>query len=276
MSEKELHLKSMEKRRLSSNTTQPSAAFREHAAREVARLEADFHKVYGDFQVELASSPIEEQEVIALRYLSRCVDLHGKWLDFAVPVRDGMKLYVEFLEYAIQTYLLPEIERMIRPVFGDDGAARARVMIEGHKNQWIACMKKARLEAEQKPRGRSPVSVEAWKDLLIEFVSDDRIQVTVRDKDRETFNCAEFGFEDRRNGSPNQAWHVLKALAENKGVLASERAAGMDRTKVEKAIQSIKKALKTRYGCSSNPIPIVKGAGYQAQFRITTRPSYNT
>lgn len=153
MSEKELHLKSMEKRRLSSNTTQPSATLRKHAAREVARLQADFHKVYGDFQVELASSPIEEQEVIALRYLSRCVDLHGKWLEFAVPVRDGMKLYVEFLEYAIQTYLLPEIERLIRPVFGDDGAARVRVMIEGHKNQWIASMKKARFGGRTEAAG---------------------------------------------------------------------------------------------------------------------------
>lgn len=127
-----------------------------------------------------------------------------------------------------------------------------------------------------KQRGRSPVSLEAWKDLVIEFVSDDRIQVTVRDKDRETFNCAEFGFEDRRTGNANTAWRVLKALAENKGVLANERAAGMKWTIVEKAIQSIRKALRNRYGCSSDPILAVKGAGYQAQFKITTRPSYNT
>ncbi|SRR5579885_3550226 len=59
----------------------------------------------------------------------------------------------------------------------------------------------------------------AWdKDVSIIFLSEERVQVKCGDE-YSTMNYAEFGFEDKRNGKPDQAWVLLRAMAENKGVL---------------------------------------------------------
>ncbi len=56
------------------------------------------------------------------------------------------------------------------------------------------------------------------KDVSIIFLSEERVQVK-RGDEYSTLNYAEFGFEDRRNGKPDQAWVLLREMAENKGVL---------------------------------------------------------
>ena len=62
----------------------------------------------------------------------------------------------------------------------------------------------------------------AWdKDVSIIFLSEERVQVRRGDQ-FSTMNYAEFGFEDKRNGKPDQAWVLLREMAENKGVLQKQ------------------------------------------------------
>ncbi len=114
-----------------------------------------------------------------------------------------------------------------------------------------------------------------WQSVEISFLSDERLQILIGKK-RATLNYAEFGFEDGRDGKPNRAWKVLRAMAENRGTIPDGTSVSMPWPSVEKAIQEIRKALCQHFGISDDPIPFVKGVGYQACFRIGCRPSFNT
>jgi len=114
-----------------------------------------------------------------------------------------------------------------------------------------------------------------WQGVEISFLSDERLQV-FQGKRTETLNYAEFGFEDGRDGTPNRAWNVLRAMAENRGILHDTSTVGKPWTTVEKAIQEIRKELRHHFGISGDPIPFVKGVGYQACFKIGCSPSFRT
>jgi hypothetical protein len=112
-----------------------------------------------------------------------------------------------------------------------------------------------------------------WDGVEIQFLSDERVQVR-RGTTTQTFNYAEFGFEDSRNGKPNRAWLVLRILAELRGVIRQAAEAGQDWPKVEKRIREIRRVLRARFDISSDPIPFIEGTGYRATFKISCRPSY--
>jgi hypothetical protein len=103
-----------------------------------------------------------------------------------------------------------------------------------------------------------------WGDVEIEFLSDERITTKIG-TDCQTFNYAEFGCEDRRNGVPNKAWGVLRSLAESKGLIDTK--SYLRREKVEKRMQEVRKVLRTHFRISDDPIPFIEGE-YQAQFKI--------
>lgn len=137
----------------------------------------------------------------------------------------------------------------------------------------------------------------AWdKEVSIIFLSEERIQVKRGDQ-FSTMNYAEFGFEDKRNGKPDQAWVLLRAMAENKGVLqkperrvpeavlktARDRDKELHRAlevqarewaKTQKHVETIRKRLREHFQIPhGDPVPGT-AAGYQTAFKLDVSPSY--
>jgi hypothetical protein len=127
-------------------------------------------------------------------------------------------------------------------------------------------------ESTQRPQRAAAA---AWEEVKIVFTSDHQVQVWCG-KNSEILNYAEFGFEDRWSGNPNQAWLLLRALAEHCGIIRNGEEAGQVWPKVEKRIQQIRAVLRSHFGNSTDPIPFVEGTGYQARFKISCARSYHT
>jgi hypothetical protein len=126
---------------------------------------------------------------------------------------------------------------------------------------------------------RENLSAPSWDSIEISFLSDHRVQIR-NGTSTETLNYGEFGFADSRakQGAPkpNRAWEMLRTMAEHKGIILNATQAGAPWEKVEKRMQDIRKALRHHFRISADPIPFVKGTGYQACFKIGCSPSYNT
>jgi len=112
----------------------------------------------------------------------------------------------------------------------------------------------------------------AWRDVTIRFISDHKVQATVRGEIQAPLNYTEMGFEDRRDGRPRAAWDTFRSLAESEGIIASAHAT--EWSKVEKRIQEIRERLRQHFGIATDPIPYDDGA-YRAQFRLERSPSYD-
>jgi hypothetical protein len=113
-----------------------------------------------------------------------------------------------------------------------------------------------------------------WEDIEMSFLSEERLQITCAGK-METRNYAEMGFQDGRNGKPKSAWTVFLALAASKGTLRDVKGR-MDRSKVEKRIEEIRRILQRHFGISADPLPPVKRiSGWVARFKIGLGPSYD-
>lgn len=137
----------------------------------------------------------------------------------------------------------------------------------------------------------------AWQNVEIAFTSEERVQVR-NGAELSTYNYADFGFEDRRNGKPNQAWLTLQALAERGGTInygtrstsntpkgaqnregervSTMKSRGRGVAKLEKRIQEIRRMLRNRFGIDDDPLPLIPGVGYQARFKIGCSRSFDT
>jgi hypothetical protein len=125
---------------------------------------------------------------------------------------------------------------------------------------------------EQGAAAHHPES-KSWSDIQIWFLSEHRVQISVGGS-IETQNYAEWGFEDRRNGKPRAAWKTLSELASGNGVLRTAEDGKWAR--IEKRVEEIRKLFRSRFSIEQDPIPFVKGTGYQARFKIGLKQSYAT
>jgi hypothetical protein len=114
-----------------------------------------------------------------------------------------------------------------------------------------------------------------WEDIEILFLSDLRVQIKTSNQVG-TRNYSEMGFADARNGNPDKAWLTLQTLARSWGTMSDGAKTGQDWSQVEKRIQKIRKVLRSLFGISADPLPFVEGTGYQARFKISCSPSYET
>ena len=117
----------------------------------------------------------------------------------------------------------------------------------------------------------------AWQSIEISFLSDERVQIRIG-TDSETRNYGELGFADRRakRGKPKLAWVILRAMAEQNGIIRDGANMSCAWPKVEKQMQEIRKALRKQFSIAADPIPFVKGTGYKACFKIGCSPSFHT
>ena len=65
-------------------------------------------------------------------------------------------------------------------------------------------------------------------------------------------------------------------MAQQNGMIRDGAKAGATWLKVEKRIQEIRKVLRKHFSITSDPVPFVKGTGYQACFKIGCGPSFHT
>ncbi len=118
-----------------------------------------------------------------------------------------------------------------------------------------------------------------WEDVSIEFISDLKVQVTVKTKTYPQ-NYAEMGFKNGKTKNPNLAWMTLKLLAEAGGAIP---VAIKERKVVEKRMQEIRKTLRAHFERErfdlprdSDPLPYdPEGKKYEAIFRIDKSPSFD-
>jgi hypothetical protein len=125
------------------------------------------------------------------------------------------------------------------------------------------------------PTHASGPDATTWKSIEILFLSDHRVQIRNGAKS-ETLNYAEFGFKDGRSEKPNQAWEALRVLATEGGTIRDAAKMGGKWPKVEKRVQEIRKAFRKHFLIPADPIPFVEGTGYQALFKISCGPSFQT
>jgi len=114
-----------------------------------------------------------------------------------------------------------------------------------------------------------------WDAVEISFLSDERVHIRSGLK-TETRNYAELGFADSRNGKPNQAWATLRSIAQERGVMRNGAKTGREWLAVEKRIQEIRKLFRKHFAITDDPLPFVEGTGYQALFKISCAPSFQT
>ena len=93
---------------------------------------------------------------------------------------------------------------------------------------------------------------ESWQAIEISFLSDERVQIRCGPQ-IETRNYGELvGFADRRNGKPNQAWVMLRAMAEAKGLIRVPRR----RAVIGRELKSGCRKYGRRFGNTSPSPPI--------------------
>jgi len=130
-------------------------------------------------------------------------------------------------------------------------------------------------QAQGAPESSSGIEAATWDAIQISFLSDERVQIR-NGANSETRNYFEFGFADGRSKKANQAWETLRVLAEEGGTIRDGAKISRTWPKVEKRMQEVRKVLRKHFGISADPIPFVKGTGYQARFRIGCGPSFHT
>lgn len=124
-------------------------------------------------------------------------------------------------------------------------------------------------------KGRRIPLASQWEDIEMLFLSDARVENLIGDH-RETLNYTELRFADRRNGTPNKGWLLLRELARASGELSSPPSGWRGWASVEKQMQRTKRILVEHFGISGNPLPFRKGVGYRSRFKIGCAPSFDT
>jgi hypothetical protein len=112
-----------------------------------------------------------------------------------------------------------------------------------------------------------------WEDVEISFISDERVN-TMCGTETQTCNYAEMGFRDKRSGKPNQAWVLLRAFAEAKGVMPEASRSGKEFLAVEKRFERLRQALKKHFQIDSDPILRGPVCSYRCRFKIGCGPSF--
>ena len=114
-----------------------------------------------------------------------------------------------------------------------------------------------------------------WQDVEISFLSDERVQISIGEQ-RETFNYAEMGFDDQRNGTPSRSWILLRGLAQNQGMIPETGRGAKGWAAIEKQIERTRKLLQSHFGILEDPLPFVKGVGYRLGCKIWQARSFDS
>jgi hypothetical protein len=127
-------------------------------------------------------------------------------------------------------------------------------------------------QAKRYPRSRQQAT--GWDEVTIWLVSDFQLEIQIG-REREVYNYADLGLEDRRTQQPNEVWRTLVFLAESKGNIRHPGGArnwGI----MEKRVQKLREFLRHFFNVVEDPLPFAEGNGYRALFTISLRRSYSS
>ena len=123
---------------------------------------------------------------------------------------------------------------------------------------------------------RTTLQVSKWEDIQISFLSEFKIEIRIG-QECEFWNYADLGFADRRTGSPNTLWQMLRRIAESDGSFRETTGTvGRPRAVLEKRVERLRTFLRHYFNLPGDPLPYAPGNGYRARFEICCGPSYNT
>jgi hypothetical protein len=127
-----------------------------------------------------------------------------------------------------------------------------------------------------KPRTESASPPLKWEDIELRFLSEERVQIFIRDRPAASVNFADLGFEDRRGkgGKPNRAWRILQELPVCDGTIPASSISGNQR--MQKRAQEIRHLLCEHFHITEDPLHFIEGIGYKIRFKITRSPAYDT
>jgi hypothetical protein len=133
-----------------------------------------------------------------------------------------------------------------------------------------------RRKADQ-PRTTKPGATPgSWDTIEILFLSEERVQIK-NGSTSETWNYGELNFADDRTGKPDQAWLALKLAAQADGIIPDgSKMRGNAWPIVEKRMQEIRKRLRSHFQISADPVPFIRGTGYQFRCKIGCGPSFKS
>lgn len=185
----------------------------------------------------------------------------GVYNDFQVKQGDPSDFLRAQAEYDRETP--PKIERMI-------------ALMHQVRNKMLGLVPTG--EAARLIRPFPTPDGSTWPNVMIRFTSDFQVQLTVSNR-TEVRNYIEMGFEDRRakrSPKPDQNWETLREFARSNGVITSTKDAA-DWPKLEKAVEKIKKRLRSVFGLSDPPIMYDRPTkSYRTAFEVLRPPDDET
>jgi len=219
------------------------------------------------FEAGLLSEPCLAEYIPQLVWDSA---IAGGWWRLASDTPQSM-----FPERLGQYWVWRDESRDWNLLFAPEAAEwQAKLLESSECNSNPTGLSKARRErTESVTAATASARAQKWEDVQIMFLSDERVQISTLGA-TETRNYAEMGFGDQRNGKPSTAWRILRTLAESQGCLPLNRGA-QGWAAHEKHIERTRKLLRNHFGIAADPLPLEKGTGYQARFKIACGSSFD-
>ena len=118
-----------------------------------------------------------------------------------------------------------------------------------------------------------------WSDVEIVAISDFSIQMSVAGRRFQSADFDELGLGDARGRTgkkPKRAWQMLLLFAKKRGLVPVSRGAG--KAVMEKRVQELRAKLRSyvrskgfaELAGGDDPIPFIRGQGYETQFKVST------
>lgn len=144
-----------------------------------------------------------------------------------------------------------------------EGAFRARRPVQEMLAVFVDRHAPRPATTKESPRFPTPAGT-AWEDVAVRFKDGHTVSVTVRDRSA-MLGYAGLGMGSSKNNAPTRQWGLLRAFAEEHGVLtwASRKASPKHR----KQKQLLADALRRFFGIDGDPF-VIEDGGWRARFRV--------
>lgn len=123
-----------------------------------------------------------------------------------------------------------------------------------------------KIEEKKQHRFALPPSAD-WEDISIHFLDKHSVSITIGGKEKVELLYNEMGMADRRSAKPTELWLLLKAFADQNGILSWKSGTASEKTRQQK--KRLSKHLCSIFGLAADPIPYDKEKkGYVCRFKI--------
>ena len=111
-----------------------------------------------------------------------------------------------------------------------------------------------------------------WESLEIRFITEQEVLLTSDDHGdirRSQFAFSNLGFNDKRNGSPNQSWSFLTLLSIHDGILDTSSSTIDQKEQIKKEKQALKNHLQQIFMLDTDPFhPFRQNRQYELKCKI--------